>query len=104
MQDRQGQVADDERIAKEAKKREQDDKNNRKVPITNREWSKDMLTTLTKSQLRYPPGTANRWVMITNYLNDKLSPADTFHIDEVIVAAHKAALAHAPTAAAGGTA
>ena len=102
MKEKSTQLEEDERIQKEAKKREAEDKANKKTPVATREWTKEILAALSKAQYRYPVGHPTRWVSIANYLNDLLKPADSFYVDELVVAAHKlyvATQAAAPAAA-----
>lgn len=89
-QGRQAQGAEDEKMIKDAKKRESDEKNTKKVPSTApRVWSKESLSVLNTSMLRYPAGTANRWTMVSYYLTDKLKPDESFSVDEAMIAAHQ---------------
>lgn len=97
MKERQQQTADDERIVKEAKKREQEDKSKKVNPnAPPRDWSKEAIAALSKSQMRYQPGFANRWNMITNYMNDQIKPDDSFTIEECLVKSHQMFLAQPP--------
>lgn len=103
IKERQGQAAEDERIVKEVKKREAEEsaRSSKKsggaakaydVPPP-REWSADELSALAKSVVRYPAGFANRWYMVSAYLNDLIKPAEMYTPDDVMVAAHQAAVA-----------
>lgn len=97
------QELEDERITREAKKREAEDKaaadrknNNKKagaVPAE-REWTRDEYSMLAKCVQRYPPGSQNRWVSITNYMNVQMKPTESYKEDELIRAAY--VLAHNP--------
>lgn len=103
QKEKQNQAAEDERILKDARKREQEDarggsKKGSATPAP-REWTKEMLALLSKSALRYPAGFQNRWNMTAAYLNDQIPSADTFTADEVLIAAHKASLSSATAAA-----
>ena len=85
---------DDERIAKEARRREMEEKSapeKRRKPET-REWSEEDNQVLAKALRRYPAGsgsgTTSRWVLIANYLNDQLKPEYSFDQEEVLIAAY----------------
>jgi DnaJ family protein C protein 2 len=98
------QILEDERIAREAKKREADDKvaadrrnNNKKggaAVVAEREWTRDEYSMLAKCVQRYPPGSQSRWVSITNYMNVQMKPTESYKEDELIRAAY--VLAHNP--------
>jgi DnaJ family protein C protein 2 len=105
----QTQAAEDELIAREAKKREAEDKaaaerRNKKTAAapTEREWSRDELSMLSKSVARYPAGVPNRWQSITNYMNVQLKPTESYSQDELLRAAY--VLAHNPNEMKVGTA
>jgi DnaJ family protein C protein 2 len=85
------QAQDDARIAKEIKKRESDEKSNptNRTKVV-REWTRDILSTISKSSSRYPAGTTNRWDLITNYVNDVCKPVVLFTQDEIVRAAFNA--------------
>lgn len=101
---RQAQGAEDEKMIKDAKKRETEEKNAKKLPSTTpREWSKEALSVLSTSVLRYPAGTANRWAMVAYYLTDKLKPEDSFTTDESMIAAHQLYLSTQSSAPAAAT-
>lgn len=82
---------EDERIAREAKKREAEEKvaaeRRAKGFVQEREWTRDELSMLSKCVARYPPGTPNRWTAVANYMNVQLKPVDLYHQDELIKAA-----------------
>ncbi|RYH10782.1 hypothetical protein EON65_39165, partial [archaeon] len=82
---------EDEKIAREAKKRESEEKaaaeKRAKGHVVEREWTRDDLSMLSKCCNRYPAGTPSRWTLVVNYMNVQLKPADLFHQDEVIRAA-----------------
>ena len=98
----ENQAAEDEQIAKEAKKREAEDKATAEkkgkkgadVVVVEREWSREELSTLAKSVSRYPAGSANRWVSITNYMNVQLKPTASYSQEELLRIAY--VLAHNP--------
>lgn len=101
------QALEDEVIAKEAKKREAADKiaaekkKKNTVPVE-REWTRDELSMLSKSVSRYPAGSQNRWVSITNYMNVQMKPTESYTQDELLRAAY--VLAHNPQGLKGTTA
>lgn len=84
------QAEDDERIAKEARKRELEDRNSseRKKKPDSREWTPSENEVLERSLRRYPAGIPNRWVSIANYMNDQLKPEFSFDPEECLVAAY----------------
>lgn len=94
------QQAEDERIAREAKKREAEDKaaadrrGKNQKPVEEREWTRDSLSMLSKCVARYPAGSPNRWQSITNYMNVQLKPTDSYTQDELLRTAYN--LAHNP--------
>lgn len=85
------QAQDDARIAKDIKKRESDEKSNpsNRNKIV-REWTRDILSCISKSSSRYPAGTPSRWELITNYVNDVCKPEVLFTQDEILRAAFNA--------------
>lgn len=89
------EAAEDEQIAKDAKKREQAEKLNTKKPkATNgnpeeKAWTEDQISALKTCLKRYPAGSANRWVNIMNYVNVKTDPAVSFTQDEIVMAAYR---------------
>ena len=72
--DRAGVVADDERIAKESRKRESESpfKAGGKAVKEAREWSAEADTFVRASLDRYPLTHASRWQSIANFLNDRM--------------------------------
>lgn len=98
------QEAEDARLVKEARKLELESacstpKKNAaasKIELPPREWSRDALSLLAKSIIRYPAGFANRWSMITCYLNDQLKPEVPFTTDELLTAAYNASKNNLP--------
>ncbi len=94
------QLLEDERIAKEARKREVEDKaaadrrGKNQKPVEERDWTRDALSMLAKCVSRYPAGLPARWTSITNYMNVQLKPVDSFTQDECLRAAYN--LAHNP--------
>jgi DnaJ homolog subfamily C member 2 len=104
MKEKANQGVDDERIAKEAKRRETLEaavtkKKSAPAPgtvVPDRDWTAEELAVISNALLRYPASTANRWVLITNYVNDKILPADgvppavmSVSQDEILRAAYK---------------
>eukprot|EP01038_Epipyxis_sp_PR26KG_P015093 gene15093-20310_t len=91
------QTVEDEKIAKEAKKREADEKNaprkkhqnNANTADLERTWSEDALIVLEKCIARYPAGTPNRWITICNYMNVITQPSDSYNPDECLRAAYR---------------
>jgi hypothetical protein len=84
------QAEDDERIAKDARKRELEERaapERRKRPEM-REWSSADNEVVARSLRRYPAGVANRWVLVSNYLNDQLKPECSFDPEECLIAAY----------------
>lgn len=92
------QAQEDERIAREAKKRESEvvaDRRPKKGAVpAERTWTRDDYSMLAKCVARYPPGSPTRWVSITNYMNVQLKPTELYTQDELIRAAY--VLAHNP--------
>ncbi|KAJ1432442.1 hypothetical protein B484DRAFT_447847 [Ochromonadaceae sp. CCMP2298] len=92
---RSGQAEEDEQIAKDAKKREAEDKmlaeknRGKKAAEEEKEWTAEQLAALQKCLGRYPAGSAGRWVSITNYINVKTSPEKSYSQEEVVIAAYK---------------
>ena len=77
----QQDVIEDERIAKEAKKRELDERSSsdkKRGHPSDRGWSSEELNELKIAVTRYPAGTANRWTVVANFVTDRIKPADTF--------------------------
>lgn len=94
------QILEDERISKEAAKREKEDKmaadrrgTNKKV-VEDRVWDRDTLSMLARCVARYPAGLPARWASIVNYMNVQIKPTESFTQDEVLRAAYS--LAHNP--------
>lgn len=99
LKERQTQEEEDKKMLEEARKREiaaskanasagAGSNNSKDKPP--RVWSRDTISLLAKAIMRYPPGFANRWGMICNYMNDLLKPADPFTQEECLAAAFKA--------------
>jgi DnaJ family protein C protein 2 len=100
MKEINDQILEDERITKEAAKREKEDKiaadrrgTNKKV-VEDRVWDRETLSMLSKCVSRYPAGLPARWASITNYLNVQIKPTESFTQDEVLRAAYT--LTHSP--------
>ena len=93
------QEKEDELIAKEALKREKEDKvsadrNKKKavggaVVVEERDWTQAEKDAILTCLARYPPGTSNRWIAVTNYMNVKLNPKVSFTADECLRCAWK---------------
>jgi DnaJ homolog subfamily C member 2 len=88
-------AVEDEAIAKDAKKRELEDKmkgGGAKKPtaaqaaaaVEEREWTEAELEALKMCLVRYPAGQANRWVNICNYINVKLNPAVSYSPEDTL--------------------
>lgn len=84
------QAQEDEQIAKEAKKREADEKskpvnkkNSNAIPVE-KAWTAEELDVISRSLVRYPVGFADRWLAIANYVNVTLKPTESFSQDEVL--------------------
>lgn len=83
-------VEDDERIARDCRKREMDEKG--KSPQKSaekfvREWSSEDDGFVIAGQARYAIGHATRWQSICNFLNDKQRPTSSFNVKEVQIRA-----------------
>ena len=81
-------VVDDERIAREARKREAEDKAFKSPQKGNkdaREWSAEDDDFVRYAMERYKTSHATRWQSICNFLNDKQKPATSFTLKEVQV-------------------
>ncbi len=90
MLDKQNWVEEDERLQKDARKRDAEDKTkSQKGPEITREWNDDVKAHLSDAVSRYVVGHATRWPMITNYLNDRVQPEVSFKELEVQIAAYK---------------
>jgi len=79
-------LIDDERISREARKREAEDKafkSPQKGAKQVREWSDADDEEVKVGMGRYKIGHATRWQSICNYLNDKQKPAASFTLKEV---------------------
>lgn len=92
-----GEAAEDEQIAKDAKKREAEDKLKSKKVVAgaapeDKQWTEAELAALKMCLSRYPAGQANRWVSIVNYINVKMAPAVSYTYEEVLRAAYKLSL------------
>jgi hypothetical protein len=85
MQSLADEAVEDERIAKDAKKREnleaaqsKKKNNNLNIIIPDRDWSTSDLEVLDTAIKRYPAGNVSRWLSITHYVNDKLLSPEAF--------------------------
>jgi len=80
-------LIDDERITREARKREAEDKAfkspQKGAAKQAREWSTDDDEAMKVGLNRYRLGHATRWQSICNFLNDKQKPAQSFTLKEV---------------------
>jgi len=93
----QAQAAEDEVIAREAKRREGEEKN---IPVkknavnVDRMLNEDEKAALARAVGRYPAGTANRWHVVANYMNATLKPpmGEGYKPEEVLRAAYKMAI------------
>lgn len=89
-----GEAAEDEQIVKDAKKREAEDKIKaaKKGPagavVEDKQFTEAELAAVKMCLSRYPAGSFNRWVNITNYVNVKLNPAVSHTQDEILRAAY----------------
>lgn len=87
--DRMSAVADDERISREARKRESEAsfKSPGKMQTAAREWTAEQDDFVRAALNRYPVGHATRWQSATNFLNDRCTPEPWFKLAEVQVRA-----------------
>ena len=88
MKGEAGEAGEDERIAKDAKKREtleaavskkkQPSTPNKggEVVVPDRDWTGEELSAIHAAMQRYPAHLPNRWQLIAYYVNDKILPAD----------------------------
>ena len=88
MADKQNWVAEDERLVRDARKREAEDKGKSARDKGEREWNDESKGHLSDALNRYPVGHATRWNMVTNYLNDRLRPEYSLTELEVKIAAY----------------
>ena len=88
----QNKDQEDEKIAKEIKKRESDLKNSANGgKRAEKELEPESYPTLIKAFQRYAAGTTNRWVLITNYVNHVLAFPDALLTqDEVMRGCYRA--------------
>lgn len=85
----QNRDKDDEKTAKEIKKRELDEKNNSKGSSAPKASFEDHeIELIKKAVARYPAGTANRWVLIYNYVNDQIGLPTLLSAAEIMKAAY----------------
>ena len=90
MLDKQNWVTEDERLQKDARKREAEDKaKSQKGPTEERLWTDEIKSYLNAAVNRYPVGLDGRWSMVTNYLNDRVNPEFSFKELEVKIAAYR---------------
>ena len=88
LADKQNWVLEDERLAKEGRKREAEDKSKSFRNKGEREWNDESKGHLSDALNRYSVGHATRWSMVTNYLNDRLQPEYSYQELEVKIAAY----------------
>jgi hypothetical protein len=105
MKGKADQAGEDERIEKVAKKREQMESvitkkrqpstPGKEIIVPDRDWSDEEKAFLEIAMSRYPAYVANRWQLITYYVNDKILPADgvppavmSVGVDEMLRAAY----------------
>ena len=107
MKGKAGEAGEDERIAKDAKKRETLEAavSKKKPPTTpnkggevvvpDRDWTGEELSAIHAAMQRYPAHLPNRWQLIAYYVNDKILPADgvppavmSVGVDEILRAAY----------------
>ena len=106
MKGKAGESVEDERIAKDAKKRETLEAavSKKKQPSTpgkgeivvpDRDWTGEELSDIHAAMQRYPAHLANRWQLIAYYVNDKILPADgvppavmSVGVDDILRAAY----------------
>lgn len=55
-----------------------------------RQWSREDLSTLAKALSKYPGGTRQRWVLISNLMNDRIRPEVLFTPEECTKGANMA--------------
>ena len=92
-------TAEDERMSKDAAKRVKEEasrstpkkKGNNNVPTPDRAWADEDYAICRQALSRYPAGTPNRWVLVTNFVNDKITSTDFIVQDEVFRACFRAA-------------
>lgn len=85
-----GEAGEDEQIAKDAKKREAEDKLKAKkvaAAVEEKTWTDAETEALKIALGRYPAGQATRWENIRNYVNVKTNPAVSFTPEEILRAA-----------------
>jgi DnaJ homolog subfamily C member 2 len=90
---RKQEEAEAERLAREQKKAMA---SNEKVKDTSgkvaeREWSRENLSMLAKAVAKFPAGQADRWGLITKFMNDSIRANPSFSQDECVKAAFNAA-------------
>lgn len=92
---RKQEEAEAERMLREQKKAvATSDKTTTKdasAKVTEREWSRESLSMLAKAVAKYPAGQADRWGLITKFMNDSVRANPPFTQDECVKAAFNAA-------------
>ncbi len=89
LQSKQGWALEDERIARDARKREAEEKTSgkKKAMAEERVWTDMDRGCLADAYERYPLGHLTRWNAITNYVNDRQNPEVSFSELEVQIQA-----------------
>ncbi len=83
-------VQDDERIARECKKRETEEKSKSPQKAGEkfiRVWTAEDDAAIRAGVARYPVGHATRWQSLTNFVNDKQRPTPSYVVKEVQIRA-----------------
>jgi DnaJ family protein C protein 2 len=88
LQGRREQAIEDERLLREARRKDGDDRTARKATPAQRDWQPEALSAVATGVLRYPPGSPNRWLMLSYYLTDRLKPVEPYTPEECMIAAH----------------
>ena len=87
----QSRDQEDDRIAKDIKKREQEERGSpKKANKPDREWTSEDISIIMDACNSYKPGTSNRIDKIYCYVNSKISSTELISHDEIIVQAYKA--------------
>jgi hypothetical protein len=99
MRNLAGNAAEDERMAKDVKKREQEERSNSQNTrkknssgiIPDREWTEAEYKICREALARYHPGQPSRWQSIYCYVMDKAKPTEVLSQDELLRACYRAA-------------
>jgi hypothetical protein len=85
------QAENDELIAKDARKRELEERaapeKMRKRPEL-REWTNTDNDMLARGLRKYPAGVTNRWISLSQFLNYELKPEHSYEAEECLIAAY----------------